>query len=187
MALVVECCLVLRLGAVHADDLPDGGGGDVHRRAGAADAVQVHDGRVRPSAPLLLHGLELLRFSAVHPLGHPQRRLQSRLRPGENQEQVNFKVISSTLGPDQSGWYKRLDDQTGGVQFILSMPTVLWKQPNPMMLSCSAALRWLVPCFKSLSLSRITTFSFHVKLVRFVGAILREWNTITHVCKQMWL
>ena len=51
------------------------------------------------------------------------------------------------------------------------------KQPNPMMSSCSAALRWLVPCFKSSNLSRIATFSFHVKLVRFIGAILHEWNT----------
>ena len=56
-----------------------------------------------------------------------------------------------------------------------------------LILSCSAALRWLVPCFKSLSLSKITTFSFHVKLVRFVGAILHEWNTTTNVCKQVWL
>ncbi len=56
------------------------------------------------------------------------------------------------------------------------------------MSSCSTALRWLVPCFKSWSLSRITTFfSFRVKLVRFVGAILHEGDTITHVCKQMWL
>ena len=48
---------------------------------------------------------------------------------------------------------------------------------------------WLVTCFKSLSLSRIATFSFHVKLVRFVGAVLHEWNTITYVCKQvsLWL
>ena len=36
------------------------------------------------------------------------------------------------------------------------------KQPNPRMLSWPAALCWLVPSFKSSSLSRITTFSFQV-------------------------
>ena len=60
------------------------------------------------------------------------------------------------------------------------------KPLNPMMSSCSAALRWLVSRCKGLSWSRIPTFSFHVKLVRFVGAILDEWNTITDVCVPVW-
>ena len=36
-------------------------------------------------------------------------------------------VLSSTPGPDRSGGYKRLDDQSGGAQFVLEMPTVLCK------------------------------------------------------------
>ncbi len=84
---------------------------------------------------------------------------------------------------DRSGWMIKPVGPNSSPQCRLYCA----KQPNLMMSSCSAALRRLVPCCKSLSLSRITTFSYHGKLVRFVGAIWHEGNTITHVGKQVWL
>ena len=56
---------------------------------------------------------------------------------------------------DRSGWMIKPVGPNSSSKCQLH---IVKKKPNPMMSSCSAALHWLVPRFKSWSLSRITTF-----------------------------
>ena len=67
-----------------------------------------------------------------------------------------------------------------GARFILEMPTVLCEttESDGVELLCCTASTWAV--FQVLELVQDgDSFSFHVRLVRFVGAVVREWNTIT--------